>query len=186
MKAQLATSFTLAATMLVASSASADKLPDPVSVDITSPSDGQMFEGAPATIDVTIDVSGENLVETVDLFVDDASVAQVATAPWTFTNVMLAEGMHTIYVVANSEGIGYPSPTISVAVVAGGETGSEGTGTDGGSGSETGTGTGTDDGPVSTPSVGSYCSTTGTDHDSGLLGLGLFALAALGLTRRRA
>jgi MYXO-CTERM domain-containing protein len=185
MKAQLATSFTLAATMLVATSASADKLPDPVTVDITSPSDGQMFEGAPATIDVMLNVSGGNLVESVDLFVDDASVAQVAVAPWTFTNVMLAEGMHTIYVVANSEGIGYPSPTITVAVVAGGETG-EGTGTDGGSGSESGNGTGTDDGPVSTPSVGSYCSTTGTDHDTGLLGLGLFALAALGLTRRRA
>jgi MYXO-CTERM domain-containing protein len=184
MKAQLATSFTLAATMLVATSASADKLPDPVTVDITSPSDGQMFEGAPATIDVMLNVSGENLVESIDLFVDDASVAQVTVAPWTFTNVMLAEGMHTIYVVANSEGIGYPSPTIAVAVVAGGETG-EGTGTDGGSGSESGTGTG-DDGPVSTPSVGSYCSTTGTDNDSGLLGLGLFALAALGLTRRRA
>jgi MYXO-CTERM domain-containing protein len=171
MKAQLATIFTLAATMLVATSASADKLPDPVTVDISSPYDGQMFEGAPATIDVTIEVGGENVVETVDLFVDDASVAQASAAPWTFTDVELAEGMHTLYVVANSQGIGYPSQSVAVAVVAGG-------------GTDTGTGTG-DDGPVSTPSVGSYCSSTGTNHDTGLLGLGLFVLAALGLTRRR-
>lgn len=190
MKAKLATCFTLAATMFVATTASADKLPDPPSAQITAPVDGMMFEGAPAVIDVELDVFTGTGLDNIDLFVDDASVAQVTANPWTFADVELAEGMHTLYVVVNgSDGIGYPSPTITVAVIAGGETGEtggEGTGTDGGSGGEsTGTGTTSEGGGESGGSSGG-CSITGKAGGAGLLGLGLFGFALLGLPRRRA
>lgn len=186
MKAKLATCFTLAATMFVATTASADKLPDPVSVSITSPSDGTMFEGAPALIDVEVEVFGTP--DNIELFVDDVSVAQVTASPWTFADVELAEGMHTLQAVANLDGLGYGSQTVAVAVVAGGETGGEGTGEAGGSGGEagesTGTGTTSEGGSESGSSGG--CSTTGKLGGAGLLGLGLFGFAILGLTRRRA
>jgi MYXO-CTERM domain-containing protein len=185
MKAKLATCLTLAATMFVATSASADKLPDPVTVEIASPADGTMIEGAPATIDVVVTVFGSP--DNIELFVDDVSVAQIAPAdPFTFTGVELAEGMHTLRAAGNLAGIGYNSPDIDVAVVAGGETGEEGTGTAGGSGDEAGNSTTSDGGTESTPSTGSACSTTRTNNDTGLLGLGLLGLAVLGLTRRRA
>jgi MYXO-CTERM domain-containing protein len=186
MKAQLETCFTLAATLLVATTASADKLPDPPSAQISSPVDGMMFEGAPATIDVELEVLSGTGLDSIDLFVDDASVAQVTASPYTFTNVQLAEGMHTLYVVVNgSDGIGYPSETISVAVVAGGETGGDGTGTAGGSGDEASGGTTSDSGGETGDTAGK-CSATGTTGGAGLLGLGLFGFAILGLTRRRA
>lgn len=184
MKAQLATCFTLAATMLVATTASADKLPGAPSAEITSPVDGMMFEGAPAVTDVVLDVYVGDGLDSIDLFVDDASVAQVTASPYTFTGVELAEGMHTLYVLVNgSDGIGYPSQTITVAVVAGGETSGEGTGTDGGSGGTSG-GSTTGDGGES--SSAGKCSASGTTGGAGLLGLGLFGFAILGLTRRRA
>jgi hypothetical protein len=186
MKAQLTTCFTLAATMLVATTASADKLPGPPSASITAPVDGMMFEGSPAVIDVELDVWVGDGLDSIDLFVDDASVAQVTANPYTFTGIELAEGMHTMYVLVNgSDGIGYPSPSITVAVVAGGETGAEtggeGTGTGGGSGGETTTTSTTSNGE----SGGSSCSTTSLTGGAGLLGLGLFGFAILGLTRRR-
>jgi MYXO-CTERM domain-containing protein len=183
MKAKLATCFTLAATMFVATTASADKLPDPVSIEITSPAHGTMLEGAPATLDVVVEVFGT--ADDIELFVDDVSVAQVpAAAPWTFVGVELAEGMHSLQAVANLDGIGYGSPTISVAVVAGGETGetgSEGTGEAGGDTSGSGTTTTNEGGGSS-----GGCSTTRAAGGAGLLGLGLFGFAILGLTRRRA
>jgi uncharacterized protein (TIGR03382 family) len=185
MKAQLMTCFTLAATMLVATTAHADKLPDPPSAEITSPADGAMFEGAPALIDVECEVLTGTGLDDVELFVDDVSTAQLTAAPWTFADVELPEGMHSLYVVANSsDGIGYPSATITVAVVAGGETGETGggTGTDGGSGSESG-GTTSDGGETGASSGG--CSTT-ERTGTGLLGLGLLGFAILGLRRRRA
>jgi MYXO-CTERM domain-containing protein len=183
MKAQLATCFTLAATMLVATTASADKLPDPVTVEIISPEHGAMLEGAPAIIDVELAVSGADLVDNIDLFVDDVAVAQVSADPWTFTDVELAEGMHYLRAVANSGGVGYMSSDVYVAVVAGGETGGEGTGTDGGSGGTSGDGTTSEGGE--TGSTAGKCSITDT-KGTGLLGLGLLGLAVLGLTRRRA
>ena len=143
-----------------------------------------MFEGAPATIDVECEVFDGTGLTNIDLFVDDASIGQLTAAPWTFDDVELAEGMHSLYVVANgTDGIGYPSQTITVAVVAGGETGGEGTGTDGGSGSESASaGTSTEGGE--TGPTGNGCSTT--NPGTGLLGLGLLGFAVLGLTRRRA
>jgi MYXO-CTERM domain-containing protein len=184
MKAQLATCFTLAATMLVATAASADKLPDPPSAVITSPIDGMMYEGTAAVINVELEVLIGTGLDSIDLFVDDESIAQITAEPWTFTNVELAAGMHTLYVVANgSDGIGYPSPTVAVAVVAG-PSGDEGTGTDGESGGTTGTGT-TGDGGGETSSSSGKCSATNATGGAGLLGLGLFGFAILGLTRRR-
>lgn len=183
MKAKLATCFTLAATMFVATTASADKLPDPVSVSITSPADGTMFEGAPALIDVEVEVFGTP--DNIELFVDDVSVGQIQPmTPWTFADVELAEGMHTLQAVANLDGLGYGSQTVAVAVVAGGETGSEGTGDAGGDAGESTTGTTSEGGGESSSSGG--CSTTGKLGGAGLLGLGLFGFAILGLTRRRA
>jgi MYXO-CTERM domain-containing protein len=181
MKAQLATCFTFAATMLVATTASADKLPDPVTVEITSPAHGTMYEGAPAIIDVELYVTGADLVENIDLYVDDVAVAQIAAAPWTFTDVELAEGMHYLRAVANYDGTGYMSSNVYVAVVAGAETGEEGTATDGGdvtSGDST-----TSEGGETSGSSGK-CSIT--DRNGGAaLGFGLLGLAALGLMRRR-
>jgi MYXO-CTERM domain-containing protein len=186
MKAQLATCFTLAAIMLVATTASADKLPDPPSAEITSPVDGMMYEGSVAVINVELEVLIGTGLDNIDLFVDDASVAQITAEPWSFANVELTEGMHTLYVVANgSDGIGYPSPTVTVAVLAAGETGDEGTDTDGESGGTTGTGT-TSDGGGETGSSSGKCSATNATGGAGLLGLGLFGFAILGLTRRRA
>jgi MYXO-CTERM domain-containing protein len=170
----------------VATTASADKLPDPVTVEITSPEHGAMIEGAPAIIDVELAVSGSDLVDNIDLFIDDVAVAQIAAEPWTFTDVELAEGMHYLRAVANSDGVGYMSSDVYVAVVAADETGTggEGTGTDGGSGG-TSTGGTTSDGGSETSSSGK-CSTTGRTGDAGLLGLGLLGFAILGLSRRRA
>lgn len=189
MKAKLATCFSLAATMLVATTASADKLPDPPSASIISPTDGEMFEGAPAVIAVECDVAFGTGLDNIELFVDEVSAGQVTAAPWTFADVELAEGMHALYVVANgSDGIGYPSPTINVAVVAGGgetggESGEDGTGTGGGSGGES-SGGGTSSEGAEDDGGSKGCSTT-TTGGIGLLGLGLFGLAALGLSRRR-
>jgi hypothetical protein len=186
MKAQLATCFILATTMLVANTASADKLPDPVTIEITSPIDGAMIEDAPAVIDVVVEVVGS--ADDIQLFVDDIPMGQIqAEAPWTFPDVALAEGMHTLQAVANLDGIGYGSPTVAVAVVAGGETGGEGTGTDGGSGGETttsGTGTTSEGGETGSSSGG--CSISSKTGGAGLLGLGLLGFVILGLTRRRA
>jgi MYXO-CTERM domain-containing protein len=185
MKAKLATCFTLAATMFVATTASADKLPDPVTIEITSPAHGMMFEGAPTTLDVVTQVTGT--ADDIELLVDDVSVAQVpAAAPWTFTSIELAEGMHSLQAIAYLDGVGYGSPTISVAVVAGGETGGEGTGTDGGSGGETTAGGTTSEGGGESGGSSGGCSITGATGGAGLLGLGLFGFAILGLTRRRA
>jgi MYXO-CTERM domain-containing protein len=186
MNSRLPTCFTLAATMLVATTASADKLPDPPSASIISPADGAMFEGAPALVDVECEVLTGTGLDNIDLFVDDASVGQLTAAPWTFSDVSLEEGMHSLYVVANgSDGVGYPSATIMVAVVAGGETGGEGTGEGGGSGDEGDVGgTTTDDGGETGTSSGN-CSTTERNGGAGLLGLGLLGLAILGLGRRR-
>jgi uncharacterized membrane protein YgcG len=188
MKAKLATCFTLVATMFVATSASADKLPDPPSAEITSPVDGMMFEGAPGVIDVEVEVLTGTGLDNVDLLVDDVSVGQLTASPWTFTDIELAEGMHTLLVVANgSDGVGYPSESITVAVVAAGDTG-EGTGTDGGSAGESGTGTTSEGGSggESGGSSGSSCSTTSAAGGIGVLGLGLFGLSLLVFPRRRA
>lgn len=190
MKAHLVTCFTLAATMLVATTASADKLPDPPSAVITSPVDGDMFEGDPAVIDVELDVLVGTGLDSIDLFVDDASVAQVTANPWTFTGVELAEGMHTLYVVANgSDGIGYPSPTITVAVVPPAEipeTGDESTGEAGGDGTGEAGGDTSGSGTSGESGSSGKCSVTRNTGGAGLLGLGLFGFAILGLTRRRA
>lgn len=175
------TLLTLTTTFALARPAAADKLPDPPSASITSPADGAMFD-APAMIDVELDVYEGTGIDSIDLWVDGGSVEQDAEAPYGFTGVALSEGMHELLVVVNgSDGIGYPSEAVTVAVLGDGGTGSD-------SGGDTGSGTTGGEGSSSTSGdqgSSSGCSSATTPKDAGMLGLGLVGLIALAATRRR-
>ncbi len=103
-----------------ASVAAADVGPDPSSATITSPEDGASFEGAPASIDVVLDVFVTELgLDRVELRVDGATVATLSQAPWTFTGVSLDEGMHELVAVAIAGADENPSAPVNVVVLAG-------------------------------------------------------------------
>jgi hypothetical protein len=113
---------------------------DPV-VEIVDPADQANFEGAPASITVSVSADDEDFpsepasgVETVTLSVDGMDVATLDAAPYTFENVALAEGMHELVARAvDGSGNEGTSPTIHVVVFpADGETGGDGDGSGGG------------------------------------------------------
>jgi len=90
----------------------------PPEVSITSPTDQQMFEGAPAV--VTIEISAQDPdsgVGRVLVSIDGVEQEPLTAAPWTLADVELAEGMHEIVARAeNNDGYGADSATIHVVV----------------------------------------------------------------------
>jgi hypothetical protein len=116
----------LIGTSLLAPTVHADIPNEPPSVSITSPTDGQMFEGPTATIDVVLDaLGGDEGISSVKLIVDDTQVAIDDAMPWGFEGVEIAEGMHTLeaVVVSAASGDEFPGPPVEIVVLgAAGET----------------------------------------------------------------
>jgi hypothetical protein len=188
----LLTALIALSTLAMPGSANADVAEDPPSVTITSPQDGEMFEGAPVTIDVTLDVfQGDMGLDRIELRVDDATVGMLTEAPWTFSGVQLDEGMHGLVAVAIIPGGDeFPSPAVNVAVFPSSETG-DGTGSDTGTGTETAGDTGNDEaGETGNGSgggdEGGKCSvTTSTSLGGGAALVGFMMLGLAGIRRRR-
>lgn len=92
---------------------------DPVLAEITSPTDGQMFEGPTAMIDVALEVDeGDFGISRIELMLDSETVMTDMEAPWEFTGVEVASGTHTLATVAYSaaDGNGYPSMPVQIVV----------------------------------------------------------------------
>ena len=170
---------------LASTEAAADVAPEPPSAQISSPMDGQTYEGGSALIDVMVDAfPGDDGIANVLLRVDGEQEQSVDTAPYTFFDVLLDEGMHELVVVAVSPGGDqYPSNPVNVVVFAAGETGTGGdtaetTGAEEGS-STTGDGDSEEGGSSSGCAVSS---STRLGSSGGMILLGLFCL---GLAYRR-
>lgn len=124
--------WTAAALLLFATPAHADIPNEPPSVSITSPTDGQMFDGPTATIDVVLEAfGGDEGIDSIRLLVDDTPVLIDNDEPWSFEAVEIDEGMHTLVAVAvsASNGAEYPSEAVEIVVLAaaGSETSDSGT-----------------------------------------------------------
>lgn len=170
---------------LASSEAAADVANEPPSAQISSPTDGQTYEGGTALIDVMVNaLPGDDGLASVLLLVDGEQEQSADAAPYTFFDVLLDEGMHELVVVAVSpQGDQYPSEAVNVVVFAAGETGT------GGDTAET---TGGEEGPTTTGDEGSEeegssggCavgSSTRLGSSGGMILLGLFCL---GLASRR-
>jgi hypothetical protein len=107
--------------LLLATPALADVPNDPPSISITSPTDGQMFDGPTAMIDVVVDaLGGDEGITSVKLLVDDTLVMTDTDTPYGFTGVEIDEGMHTIVAVAVSAlgGTEYSSDPVEIVVLA--------------------------------------------------------------------
>jgi hypothetical protein len=124
--------------------AHADVPNEPPSVSITSPTDGQMFDGPVATIDVVLEAfGGDEGINSVRLLVDDTPVLIDNDMPWGFTGVEIDEGMHMLVAVVVSalDGGEYESTPVEIVVLgaageSGGSSGSDSSGS--GSGSSAG------------------------------------------------
>ena len=113
---------------LASSEAAADVPNEPPSAQISSPIDGQTYEGGTALIDVqvTVNPGNEGLTDLL-LLVDGEQLQSLQAAPYTFFDVLLDEGMHELVAVAVAPGgAEYPSPSVNVVVFAAGETGTGG------------------------------------------------------------
>jgi hypothetical protein len=182
----LLTALIALSTLALPGSAKADVAEDPPSATITSPQDGEMFEGAPVTLDVTLDVFlGDMGLDRIELRIDDATVGMLTQAPWTFEGVMLDEGMHSLVAVAIIPGgEEFPSSVVNVAVFASTDTG-DGTGSDtaGDTASdevgETGTGSGGGD------EGGKGCSVATRTGLGGAALAGFMMLGLAGIRRRQ-
>lgn len=166
-------SIALAASSGFISLAKADDPNDPPSVTITSPEDGVTFQGAPVTLDVTLDVYAGNLgLDRVELRVDGATVGTLTEQPWTLTGVTLDEGMHSLVAVAfDASENEHPSETVTVAVLASEETGEE-TGDDA-------SGDSNDDG-----GKGGCAVTSGTSVGGSIILAGFMMFGLAGMRRR--
>lgn len=114
----------LGLSLLLAAPAHADIPNDPPSVSITSPTDGQMFDGPTATIDVMVEAfGGDEGINSVRLLVDDTPVLIDNDMPFGFEGVEIAEGMHTLVAVAVSslDGDEFPSVPVEIVVIAAAE-----------------------------------------------------------------
>jgi hypothetical protein len=104
--------------------AHADIPNEPPSVSITSPTDGQMFDGPIATIDVVLDAfGGDEGIDSVRLLVDDTPVLIDNDMPYGFEGVEIDEGMHTLIavVVSAANGAEYSSDPVEIVVLAAAE-----------------------------------------------------------------
>lgn len=176
---------------LASSEAAADVPNEPPSAQISSPTDGQTYEGGSALIDVMVEASpGDDGLASVHLLVDGAQEGDsLDAAPFTFAEVLLAEGMHELVAVAVAPGgVEYPSQAVNVVVFAAGETGT------GGDTAET---TGAEEGPTSTGAEegaeegaeSSGCavgSSTRLGSGGGMILVGLFCLGLAYRRRERA
>jgi hypothetical protein len=159
--------------LLFATPAHADVPNEPPSVTITSPTDGQMFEGTGVTIDVVLETfPGDEGIDSVRLLVDDTPVLIDNDVPYGFEGVEFEEGMHTLVAVAVSAADGgeYPSAPVEIAVFG---APAEGDSTD----SETSSSGG------STPEPNG-CSTAGTQVGAALLLSFVFGLSFVDRRRR--
>lgn len=112
----------LGAGLLLTTPAQADVPNSPPSVSIISPTDGQMFDGPTATIDVYLEAfGGDEGIARIDLRVDGATVMTDADTPYGFEGVELTEGMHTLEAVAVSAAGGgdFPSEPVEIVVLEG-------------------------------------------------------------------
>ncbi|NVB40129.1 Ig-like domain-containing protein [Pseudenhygromyxa sp. WMMC2535] len=149
----------LATPWLISTPAHADVANEPATAEITSPTNGQVFDGTTATFDVSLDVYEGDGLGSVRLLVDDEEVAVDSAAPWGFENVLVTgEGMHTLVAVAvSTDGTERTSETVEIALMEGGSSEEESRG----------------------------CSVTSGARLGGAGGLILFGLFTIGLARRR-
>ena len=199
--------------LLPATSARADVEPEPENdVEITNPSDGEVFYDAPVSLDISVSTYGisywdEEYAVEVTLFIDGEEYGTDSEAPWVFEGVEFVEGAYTLHATALTDlDAEYTSPTAGIVVFSGpapGTTGDE-------SGSESGEESSSDSGSESSSDSGSESSSgsssdssgsggdsstegstkagcgcqsdTGSNPAGGLLGLWL---VVLGLSRRR-
>jgi hypothetical protein len=175
--------------LLLATSAQADVPNEPPSVSITSPTDGQMFEGPTATIDVVLEAfSGDDGIDSVRLLVDDTPVMIDNDMPWGFEGVELDEGMHmlTAVVVSAATGDEFPSEAVEVVVLgAAGETSAGETSAGETSAGETSAGESSagESSSGTTPETKGCSVQSGTQIGAGLMLIGLYVFALTG--RRR-
>ena len=167
--------------LLLATPAHADVPNEPPSGSITSPTDGQMFDGPTATIDVVLQTSpGDEGIGSVQLLVDDTVVSTDTEAPYGFEGVEITEGMHTlIAVVVSSLGDEFPSEPVEIVVLASAEESGDGSTGESGTTSSGGTTAGT-------PPEAKGCSlAAGTQYGAGLILISLFGLLTLAPRRRK-
>lgn len=109
---------TIALTTTVARADMPNEDESPPEVSITSPTDQQMFEGAPAKITIAVAADDpDSGVGRVVVSIDGVEQEPLTAAPWTLADVELAEGMHEIVAHAeNNDGYGADSATIHVVV----------------------------------------------------------------------
>jgi hypothetical protein len=119
----------LSSSLLLATPAHADIPNEPPSVSITSPTDGQMFDGPTATIDVVLDAfGGDEGIDSVRLLVDGTPVLIDNDMPWGFEGVEIAEGMHMLEAVVVSAADGEEFSSVPVEIVVLGAAGETSTG----------------------------------------------------------
>lgn len=116
-----AASLLVGPSLLLATPARADIPNEPPSVSITSPTDGQMFDGPTATIDVVLDAfGGDEGINSVRLLVDGTPTLVDNDMPYGFEGVEIAEGMHTleVMVVSAADGDEFSSGLVEIVVLA--------------------------------------------------------------------
>ena len=134
--------------------------PNPPTVSITAPPDGQMYDG-PANFQVTADAMDDVAVVQVELRMNGTSVATDNTAPYEWDVADLTDGTYEFEAIASDGSNRTTSDPITVTVVGGGDTGDD-SDTDTGDDGDTDTG---DDGDTDTGDDGD--TDTGDDDDGG-------------------
>jgi hypothetical protein len=107
--------------LLLASPAHADVPNEPPSISITTPTDGQMFDGPTATIDIVLETfGGDEGIDSVRLLVDGTPVLIDNDTPYGFEGVEITEGMHALVavVVSAADGDEFSSEPVEIVVLA--------------------------------------------------------------------
>lgn len=141
--------------------ASADVGEDPPQITITSPADGDSFDGPTATVTVEVEVVTQfSPLTALALQVDGEVVSsQNSTGPYDSFEITLDAGMHELIALGTQDGFDFPSAAVNVVVFDGTE--------------------GDDAGGCSVGAADNWAGGAG-------LGLALFLIAGLGeLGRRR-
>ena len=103
--------------------ASADVGEDPPQITITSPADGDSFDGPSAEVTVAVDVVTQfSPLEALALQVDGEEItSQDDAGPYGGFTVTLGAGMHELVAVGTQDGIDFPSAPVNVVVFDGAE-----------------------------------------------------------------